>query len=47
LMALIPRKQWTRFAHRMIFHGRQVCHSRKPLCEECQLAAFCPRQGVD
>lgn len=46
LMELIPRKQWTMFAHRMIFHGRQVCHSRKPQCEECKLAALCPRQGV-
>lgn len=47
LMGLIPRKEWTMFTHRMIFHGRQVCHARKPLCEECQLAALCPRQGVD
>lgn len=47
LMSLLPRKQWTMFAHRMIFHGRQVCHARKPMCDECQLAAFCPRQGVD
>jgi endonuclease-3 len=47
LMALIPRKEWTMFGHRMIFHGRQVCHARKPLCEECALAPFCPRQGVD
>src|SRR5256885_1431552 len=30
LMALIPEKDWTDFGHRMIFHGRQVCHSRKP-----------------
>ncbi|MHB1424737.1 MAG: endonuclease III [Gemmataceae bacterium] len=47
LMALIPRKQWTLFGHRMIFHGRQVCHARKPLCQECQLADLCPRRGVD
>ena len=47
LMALIPRKQWTMFAHRMIFHGRQACHARKPLCSKCQLAALCPRRGVD
>lgn len=46
LMELIPRKQWTMFAHRMIFHGRQVCHSRKPQCEECKLAGLCPRQGL-
>jgi endonuclease-3 len=47
LMELIPRKQWTMFSHRMIFHGRQVCHARKPLCEQCKLAALCPRQGLD
>ncbi|HTU16616.1 MAG TPA: endonuclease III [Gemmataceae bacterium] len=47
LMALLSRKEWTMFSHRMIFHGRQVCNARKPLCEECQLAALCPRQGMD
>jgi endonuclease-3 len=47
LMALIPRKEWTMFGHRMIFHGRQVCHARKPQCEQCQLAALCPRVGVE
>jgi endonuclease-3 len=47
LMTLIPCKDWTMFAHRMIFHGRQVCHSRKPSCEQCQLAALCPRQGIE
>jgi endonuclease-3 len=46
LMALVPRKEWTMFGHRMIFHGRQVCHARKPLCEQCALAPFCPRVGV-
>ncbi len=47
LMALVPRPKWTMFAHRMIFHGRQVCHARKPLCEQCALAALCPRKGMD
>lgn len=46
LMAIIPRRQWTTFSHRMIFHGRQVCHSRKPRCEECTLSDICPRVGV-
>jgi endonuclease-3 len=46
LMRLIPEKDWTMFGHRMIFHGRQVCHARKPLCEQCTLAALCPRVGV-
>ncbi len=47
LMALVPRKEWTMFGHRMIFHGRQVCHARKPLCEACALAKLCPRRDVD
>jgi len=46
LAGLIPRKEWTMFGHRMIFHGRQVCHARKPLCEQCTLAGLCPRVGV-
>ena len=46
LARVIPRKEWTMFGHRMIFHGRQVCHARKPLCEGCALAALCPRLGV-
>jgi endonuclease-3 len=46
LMALVPKKEWTVFSHRMIYHGRQVCHARKPRCQECQLASLCPRVGV-
>jgi endonuclease-3 len=46
LARLIPRQEWTMFGHRMIFHGRQVCHARKPLCEQCALAGLCPRTGV-
>jgi endonuclease III len=46
LMKLIPKKDWTMFGHRMIFHGRQVCHARKPNCAECALADVCPKKGV-
>ncbi|HJT78725.1 MAG TPA: endonuclease III [Gemmataceae bacterium] len=46
LMALVPRKEWTMFSHRLIFHGRQVCHARKPDCAGCGLARLCPRIGV-
>ncbi len=46
LMKLIPEKDWTMFSHRMIFHGRQVCYARKPLCESCTLAKVCPKIGV-
>jgi endonuclease III len=46
LMGLIPKKEWTMFGHRMIYHGRQVCHARTPRCSECALADLCPRNGV-
>ncbi len=46
LMRLIPKKEWTMFSHRVIFHGRQVCFARKPNCAGCGLATVCPRIGV-
>ena len=46
LMQLIPQPEWTLFSHRMISHGRQVCHSRTPNCDGCPLRGFCPRVGV-
>lgn len=46
LMELFPKKEWTMASHRLIFHGRQVCHARKPKCDECALAKLCPRIGV-
>ena len=46
LMAVIPERDWTIFSHRLIFHGRQVCHARKPNCGGCGLAKLCPKIGV-
>jgi len=46
LQALLPPKDWTAFAHRLIHHGRQICIARKPRCSVCPLAAWCPRIGV-
>lgn len=43
---LIPRKEWTQLSHRVIFHGRRVCHSRKPACGACPLARECPSYGI-
>ncbi len=43
---LIPRKEWTDLSHRIIFHGRRVCHARKPACGACVLAADCPSYGT-
>jgi endonuclease-3 len=42
LMALVPEKDWTRFSHAMIFHGRRVCAAREPLCAACPLPPDCP-----
>jgi endonuclease III len=42
---LIPRSEWTILSHRLIWHGRRVCHARKPACGACGLAALCPSYG--
>jgi endonuclease-3 len=46
LMRLLPRDQWSIFAHRLIWHGRRVCHAKKADCEHCMLAPLCPRNGI-
>ncbi|HMG57106.1 MAG TPA: endonuclease III, partial [Kofleriaceae bacterium] len=46
LMRLVPRDQWSIFAHRLIWHGRRVCHARKPDCENCALAPLCPSASI-
>lgn len=43
---LIERKEWTLLSHRVIFHGRRVCHARKPACGVCVLAKDCPSFGL-
>ena len=43
---LIPRKEWTMLSHRVIFHGRRICHARKPACGACPLARDCPSFGA-
>lgn len=42
LWELLPSAPWTQLCHELIFHGRQVCHARRPNCEECVLRASCP-----
>ena len=44
LVKLVPRADWHRFPHLLIWHGRRVCDARKPLCEECVLADLCPAE---
>jgi endonuclease-3 len=43
---LIPRAEWTNLSQRMIWHGRRICHSRKPACGVCPLAKMCPSVGI-
>ena len=43
--ALIPRKGWMDLSQRMIWHGRRVCHARRPACGACGLARLCPSYG--
>jgi endonuclease-3 len=43
---LIEKRDWTMLSHRIIFHGRRVCHARKPACGACTLTAMCPSYGT-
>jgi endonuclease-3 len=43
--ALFPRSEWTILSHRLIWHGRRVCHARRPACGACPVAALCPSYG--
>lgn len=43
---LIAEKEWTNLSQRMIWHGRRVCHSRKPACGACSLSKLCPSFGI-
>jgi endonuclease III len=44
--SLFPKSDWTILSHRLIWHGRRVCHSRKPACGACGVAALCPSYGL-
>ena len=43
IATLIEKKEWTDFSQRVIWHGRRMCHARKPACGVCPLASICPR----
>jgi endonuclease-3 len=43
--ALFPKAEWTILSHRMIWHGRRICHARRPACGACPLARLCPAFG--
>jgi endonuclease-3 len=44
--AMIPKKDWTMASHYVIFHGRRVCHAKRPACGACTLAMDCPSFGL-
>jgi endonuclease-3 len=46
LMKIVPREDWGRFPHLLIWHGRRVCHARIPRCEECVINDLCPSSRV-
>jgi len=41
LMKIIPQDKWIQFSHQLIWHGRRVCHARKPKCVECNMESLC------
>jgi len=46
LMRIVPREEWARFPHLLIWHGRRVCDARRPRCEDCVLTDLCPSSRV-
>ena len=46
IAALIPKRDWTMMSHRAIWHGRRICHARKPACGACPIAPLCPSYGA-
>jgi len=41
LMKIIPQEKWIQFSHQLIWHGRRICHARKPKCLECNMESLC------
>jgi endonuclease III len=44
--ALFPKSDWTLLSHHLIWHGRRVCHARRPACGACAVAPLCPSFGI-
>ncbi|MFH9349090.1 endonuclease III [Kitasatospora sp. NPDC017646] len=42
---IFPKSEWTMLSHRVVFHGRRICHSQKPACGACPIAPLCPAYG--
>ena len=46
LIAILPKKEWIEYSHRIILHGRKTCIARRPRCKDCVLLSMCPRIGL-
>jgi endonuclease-3 len=46
LVRLVPRADWARFPHLLIWHGRRICDARRPRCEDCAVSDLCPSSRV-
>jgi len=46
LQKVVPRPDWARFPHLLIWHGRRICDARRPLCEDCVLEDLCPASRI-
>ncbi|MGW3088088.1 endonuclease III [Streptomyces sp. NPDC001108] len=45
IATIFPKSEWTMLSHRVVFHGRRICHARKPACGACPIAPLCPAYG--
>ncbi|MFE7709250.1 endonuclease III [Streptomyces sp. NPDC057486] len=45
IAAIFPKSEWTMLSHRVVFHGRRICHARRPACGACPIAPLCPSYG--
>lgn len=41
LMKVVPKSEWGKFCHQLVYHGRAVCNARKPKCDQCMISSFC------
>jgi len=46
LMEATPKEQWIDVGHRIIWHGRRICHAQKPACSTCPIAPLCPSAEI-
>lgn len=47
LMRIVPRKEWGKFSHLLVFHGRRICVARRPKCKICPLNKLCPSADLN